>query len=116
MELTTPRYGRLVPDVQIQRALPDSTIYPTSAGSANRPPLTRSWDNGILPRGRGGTMERVVRKFDSFEEAEQADLEYYRSLTPEQRLDILFELVAQVNGENPPRLERVCRVVKLGED
>lgn len=48
-------------------------------------------------------MEKVVRVFDSFEAAEAADREYYRSLTPEQRLRILFDLVAtHENGTDGP--------------
>jgi hypothetical protein len=35
-------------------------------------------------------VEKVVRKFRSFKEAEQADLEFYRSLTGEQRVDICW--------------------------
>jgi len=52
-----------------------------------------------------------VRVFRSFEEAEKADREFYRSLTPEQRLNILLQLIAQ-HG-TPQRLERVFRIVKL---
>ena len=33
-------------------------------------------------------MEKVARKFSSFEEADRADAEYFRALTPQQRLDI----------------------------
>ncbi len=60
-------------------------------------------------------MERVVRKFESPEEAENADRAYYRSLTPEQRLEILFELVRRYREEHgcSERLERVYRIVPL---
>ncbi len=58
-------------------------------------------------------MEKVVRVFKSFEEAERADREYYRSLTPQQRLDILLELVERGNRDAPQRFERVCRVTQL---
>ena len=62
-------------------------------------------------------MEKVFRIFHSFAEAEKADREYYRSLTPERRLKILFELVAaQHPHATEQRLERVCRVIKLQED
>jgi len=54
-----------------------------------------------------------VKIFRSFEEAEQADREFYRSLTGQQRLDILLQLIAQ--HEPPKRLERVFRIVKLEE-
>ena len=38
-------------------------------------------------------MEKAARIFHSLAEAGKADDEYYRSLTPEQRLEILFDLV-----------------------
>jgi hypothetical protein len=62
-------------------------------------------------------MEKAVRIFHSFAEADKADDEYYRSLTPEQRLEILFDLVKSQQPDEPePRLERVCRIIKLQED
>ena len=61
-------------------------------------------------------MEKVAKVFRSHAEAEQADKEYYRSLTPEQRLAIVFELVAQAYpDEIEQRSERVYRIVKRGE-
>jgi hypothetical protein len=63
-------------------------------------------------------MEKMVRKFSSFEEAEKADREYYRSLTPEERVAICIELSRRLGTEGDEaseRLERVCRVVRLGE-
>lgn len=42
----------------------------------------------------GGT-ERVVRKFSSHAESDRADREYYLSLTPLQRMEIMLELVAR---------------------
>ena len=62
-------------------------------------------------------MEKVARIFRSFAEADQANVEYYRSLTPEQRLEILFELIANAQpDETEQRPERVCRIIKLQED
>ncbi len=60
-------------------------------------------------------MERVVRVFQSHEEAEAADRAYYRSLTPQQRLEILLELIARARpqDESAERLERVYRIVEL---
>ena len=56
-------------------------------------------------------MEPVIRKFDSHAQAEVADRDFYRSLTPEQRLEILFDLVARYREEHgcSERLERVYR-------
>jgi hypothetical protein len=61
-------------------------------------------------------METVARKFSSFAESDRADREYYRSLTPEQRLDILLELVARAQDDEAEQgFARVYRVVKLHE-
>jgi hypothetical protein len=63
-------------------------------------------------------MERVAVKFDSHEEAAWADREYYLSLTPEERVDIVLELVARQKdqtGATGKGLARVCRIVKLSE-
>ena len=60
-------------------------------------------------------MDKVVRKFGSFAEAEKADREYYRSLTGQQRLDILLELLASVQdteNEAAKGFERVYRIIK----
>ena len=60
-------------------------------------------------------MQPIVRKFSSHAAAEEADRAYYRSLTPNQRLDILLELIASQRGpdEASLRIARVCRTVKL---
>jgi hypothetical protein len=60
-------------------------------------------------------MERVVQIFDNFEDADQADRDYYASLTPQQRLEILLDLI-QANSdddENQQGFARVHRVVEL---
>jgi hypothetical protein len=56
-------------------------------------------------------VEKVIRVFKSFEEAEEADREYYRSLTPKQRLDILFTLIERW-GAFGQRSKRTRRVVQ----
>jgi hypothetical protein len=59
-------------------------------------------------------MDIVAQKFNSFVESERADREYYRSLTPQQRLDILLDLMAKAYPEAVSQpLERVYRIVKL---
>jgi len=63
-------------------------------------------------------MKKVVRKFNSHKEAYAADRQFYLSLTPEQRLDILFEIVATHEeglDEAQKGFQRVYRIVKLGE-
>ena len=55
-------------------------------------------------------VEKRVAKFRSFEEADKADREFYKRLTPEERLEILLELL---NHAPEQRLERVCRVTQF---
>lgn len=61
-------------------------------------------------------MRRIVRKFKSFDEQRRADRRYYLGLTPQQRLDILLELIAAYgdgSDETATGFERVYRIVKL---
>jgi hypothetical protein len=59
----------------------------------------------------------VVKVFNSFEEADQDDLEYWASRTPYERLREL-ERLRQLNygyaeGKPQPRLQRIVTVAKL---
>lgn len=61
-------------------------------------------------------MDRVVRTFRSFEDADEADDEFYADLTPNERLDILLTLVERqrsVLGKAANRLERVHCIIEL---
>jgi hypothetical protein len=61
-------------------------------------------------------MDRGVRVFRSFHEADRADEEYYASLSAEERLDILLEIIERYRsslGEAADRFERVHCVVEL---
>ena len=61
-------------------------------------------------------MEKVIAVFHSFEEAEQADKDYYRSLTPDQRMQILFDLRNQWPvGEHAESSFGLARVYKIVE-
>jgi hypothetical protein len=63
-------------------------------------------------------IEKVVQVFGSFAEHEAATRRYYASLAPQKRLDILLEMVFGEDAEcdeSAQRLERVYRIVKLGE-
>ncbi len=55
-------------------------------------------------------VQKTVAKFRTFEEAEKADRDFYKKLTPQERLDILLELLSYGPEQ---RLERVYRIVKL---
>lgn len=59
-------------------------------------------------------MEKVVRKFHSFDDADNADYEYYRTLSGNEKLQILLELIMP---ENPyaASIERSARVHPLTE-
>ncbi|PYS42877.1 MAG: hypothetical protein DMG14_02580 [Acidobacteria bacterium] len=59
-----------------------------------------------------------IRRFDSLAEADEADHQYYASLTPEERLDILLELIDAYRssyGEAAERFERVYRIDELSQ-
>jgi hypothetical protein len=62
-------------------------------------------------------MEKVVNISKSFRECDRAERAYYRSLTPQQRLEILWELNSRLrtgeDGEADERLARVYRIIKL---
>ncbi len=59
-------------------------------------------------------MEKIVRKFRSFDEADNADYEYYRTLSGNEKLQILLDLIMP---ENPDAavIERSARVHPLTE-
>jgi len=61
-------------------------------------------------------MQKVKRVFRSFAEADKADREFYKSLSPSQRLDILLTLITQNKSNKPDEagtgLKRVYRVTK----
>lgn len=61
-------------------------------------------------------MDFSIRRFQTLSEADSAEAEYYASLTPEQRLNILLELIEMYRsnqGEDSERFERVYRVDEL---
>lgn len=63
-------------------------------------------------------MARVIQRSSSFAEAERADREYYRKLTPHQRLAILEEIARRgrdANDDPEQRLARVYSIVKVAE-
>ena len=60
-------------------------------------------------------MEKRVRAFKTHAEAEAADLEHMRSLTPEQSISMMLEIVSRSYDDPPQRLQRVYRLVKWDE-
>ena len=65
-----------------------------------------------------GPQKRELRVFSSFQEAEEADTAFYASLSPQECLDLVLDIVARHResmGEAGKRFERVYRVVNLSE-
>ena len=60
-------------------------------------------------------MQPVVAKFRTFREAEEATREYYRRLSPAERLEILFQLRAMAHKENDATSGRLARVYRITE-
>ena len=61
-------------------------------------------------------MRNTLRTYSSFQEAEDADRAFCASLSPQERLDLLLDLVVchrEFMGEAAERLERVYRVAEL---
>jgi WSTF/HB1/Itc1p/MBD9 motif protein len=60
----------------------------------------------------------LVQVFGSFEDAQTADDQFYADLTPEERLDILLELIERHRsalGETSTRFERVHRIAEIAQ-
>ena len=60
-----------------------------------------------------GGMERIVAKFSSFAEAEKADLRFYHSLSGNERLQILLQILRSHQSGDEQGFKRVYRIVKL---
>ena len=59
-------------------------------------------------------MEKVVRIFRSFEEADAADVDQDREMTPEQRIDTVLRLRSWTYPDaTEQRLARVYRITQL---
>jgi len=58
-------------------------------------------------------VERIVTKFASFAEAEKADLRFLKSLSGNQRLQMLLEIIRSHQPDDEQGFERVYRIVKL---
>jgi len=65
---------------------------------------------GAASDGMFSIVQKTVRKFKSFAEGEKTDRDFYKKLSPQERLNILLKL-----SEHEPerRLEKVYRVIKL---
>ena len=59
-------------------------------------------------------MEKIVRKFQSFEAEEDADYEEYRQLSGDEKLQRLLDLIMPENPD-AAAIERFARVHPLAE-
>ena len=60
-------------------------------------------------------MKRVIKIFNSFEEAENNEVEYWKSLDPNKKLTILEEIRQrhmEITGEGKQGFQRVIRIIK----
>ncbi len=60
-------------------------------------------------------MQPVVAKFRTFDEAETATREYYRRLSPGERLEILFQLREMAIEESDAASGRLARVYRIAQ-
>jgi hypothetical protein len=61
-------------------------------------------------------VEKTAKWYIDIEQAELEEVNRYASMTPLERLQILFSLINPTPDDpNSPRLERVARFVDLGE-
>ena len=60
-------------------------------------------------------MKPVVAKFRTFSEAEAATRDYYRRLSPAERLEILFQLRALAHKESDATSGRLARVYRIAQ-
>lgn len=75
------------------------------------------YDDGMCSPGE--TQVKPARRSTSFEDSDKADREYYRSLTPDERMAIVAELDARYrreHGSSELRVERVVRIIRLEDD
>ena len=60
-------------------------------------------------------MDPVLAKFRTFREADEATRDYYRRLTPAERLEILFQLRAMALKEGDAASEGLARVYRIAQ-
>jgi len=61
-------------------------------------------------------MDKVIRIFDSFEEADAADAKEDLDMTPERRVAMVFELRDRLYPDAAKQgFARICRVIELAK-
>jgi hypothetical protein len=67
-----------------------------------------------VPTVQLGEVEKTVKKFASFQDADEADAREDAAMSPEERLKIVMELRDRRHPDAAQQgLARVCRVIKL---
>ena len=61
-----------------------------------------------------GIMEKTVKKFATFQEADASDIDYLARLSGEERIQMLLELIALENPDETT-IQRHARVYPLAE-
>lgn len=59
-------------------------------------------------------MDKTIKKYNSFKEQQKDDIQYWKSISADQKLEILEAIRAQaraINNEHPRRLQRVYRII-----
>lgn len=59
-------------------------------------------------------MQKVINKFESFKDAEEAEFKFWASLSEEERMRIFFQIIAPKDPNNAT-IQRCFRVLKLSE-
>ncbi|MEO8398266.1 MAG: hypothetical protein ABI550_00480 [Ignavibacteriaceae bacterium] len=58
-------------------------------------------------------MEKTIKKFSSFEEAEKAEIEYWRNASPDKRINTLLQLQELMLQLYYPDVKGIKKVVKI---
>lgn len=72
-----------------------------------------------IPKRKKRRIELVVRKFNSFEEAEKAEIKYWRNLPGEEKLKVLDEIQLmhlRALHPNGTKFQKVVRIINRGEE
>jgi len=64
-------------------------------------------------------LEKIIKKYKSFEEAEKAEIEFWRNASYEERINTMLyvqELMLELYYPGVKRIERVVSFRKFGEE
>ena len=84
-------------------------FHPCGAWEGQYPPVFAQ----LLPDNI--SMEKTIRKFDSFADQDRYEVDYWKSVEPDKKLEVLEsirELYMELNGEGQQGFQRVLRVIE----